>query len=146
MTSATPTRGRPRSSDRTEAILDAAHDVLKEHGFDNVRMQDIADQAGAGLATIYRRWETKEDLVILVTDGISTLGNTPPVGREGPIVVMHAAWLLGLWYLAWEAPVNLFWLAVFVILQGLRVWGQMRRNTYWSLGRSGCLPPIPWWR
>ena len=63
MTSATPTRGRPRSSDRTEAILDAAHDVLKEHGFDNVRMQDIADQACAGLATIYRRWDTREALL-----------------------------------------------------------------------------------
>lgn len=63
MTSATPTRGRPRSTDRTEAILDAAHDVLKDCGFDQVRMQDIADRAGAGLATIYRRWDSREALL-----------------------------------------------------------------------------------
>ena len=60
---ATPVRGRPRSEDRTEAILDAAHDALRELGFGNVRMQDVAERAGAGLATIYRRWDTREDLL-----------------------------------------------------------------------------------
>jgi methyltransferase len=38
------------------------------------------------------------------------------------IVAVHAAWLLGLWIVAWSAPVNLFWLAIFAVLQGLRVW------------------------
>jgi methyltransferase len=38
------------------------------------------------------------------------------------IVAVHAAWLLGLWIVAWNAPVNFFWLAIFVVLQGLRVW------------------------
>jgi len=43
------------------------------------------------------------------------------------IVAMHAAWLLGLWYLAaLRAPggqeVNLAWLGVFVVLQLGRVW------------------------
>jgi methyltransferase len=38
------------------------------------------------------------------------------------IVAVHAAWLLGLWIVAWNAPVNLFWLAIFAVLQGLRVW------------------------
>lgn len=61
-----PGRGRPRSSDRTDAILSAAHDVLHEGGYDNLRMQDVADRAGAGLATIYRRWPAKPDLVAAV--------------------------------------------------------------------------------
>ncbi|MDB5534448.1 MAG: putative transrane protein [Hyphomicrobiales bacterium] len=38
------------------------------------------------------------------------------------IVAVHAAWLLGLWIVAWNTPVNLFWLAIFAVLQGLRVW------------------------
>ncbi|MEO1060238.1 MAG: TetR/AcrR family transcriptional regulator [Actinomycetota bacterium] len=57
------TRGRPRSADRTGAILDAASDLLREVGYDALRMQDVAERAGAGLATIYRRWSTKEELI-----------------------------------------------------------------------------------
>jgi methyltransferase len=38
------------------------------------------------------------------------------------IVAVHAAWLLGIWIVAWNAPVNFFWLTIFVVLQGLRVW------------------------
>jgi AcrR family transcriptional regulator len=38
-------------------------ELLKEVGYDQLRMQDVADRAGAGLATIYRRWPTKQDLV-----------------------------------------------------------------------------------
>lgn len=38
------------------------------------------------------------------------------------IVALHAAWLLGLWALAWDRPVSGFWLTAFVVLQALRVW------------------------
>jgi len=38
------------------------------------------------------------------------------------IVLLHAAWLGGLWLLAWDRPVRLIWLAVFIGLQALRVW------------------------
>lgn len=58
-----PTRGRPRDDDRTEAILDAAADLMHEVGWEGFRVQDVATRAGAGLATIYRRWPTKEALV-----------------------------------------------------------------------------------
>lgn len=65
MTSATPAarRGRRRSEDRTAAILEHTHDLVTEHGYDQLRMQDVAERAGAGLATIYRRFPTKQDLV-----------------------------------------------------------------------------------
>ena len=46
-------------------------------------------------------------------------------GHYPLIVALHAAWLVGLWYLAvWQPGVGVSWawLAVFVILQGLRVW------------------------
>lgn len=43
-------------------------------------------------------------------------------GHYPLIVGLHAAWLLGLWLLAWNREVSLFWLAVFASLQALRVW------------------------
>jgi AcrR family transcriptional regulator len=57
------TLGRPRAEDRTPAILEAAKALLEEVGYDRLRIQDVADRAGAGLATLYRRWPTKQALV-----------------------------------------------------------------------------------
>ena len=56
-------RGRPMSEDRTEEILGAVLDLLHDVGYDQLRMQDVADRAGVGLSTIYRRWPTKQDVV-----------------------------------------------------------------------------------
>ncbi len=53
-------------------------------------------------------------------------------GHYPLIVLLHAAWLLGLWWLAWDAPVNLFWLAVFVVLQLLRVWILVTLGERWT--------------
>ncbi|MGH7021031.1 MAG: isoprenylcysteine carboxyl methyltransferase family protein [Brevundimonas sp.] len=38
------------------------------------------------------------------------------------MVALHAAWLIGLWLLAWDRPLNLWLLAVFIGLQAARVW------------------------
>ena len=38
------------------------------------------------------------------------------------IVLLHAAWLAGLWALAFNLPVNLAWLVVFAVLQVGRLW------------------------
>ena len=38
------------------------------------------------------------------------------------IVGLHAVWLIGLWFLAWDRPLNLWLLAVFIGLQAVRVW------------------------
>jgi AcrR family transcriptional regulator len=56
-------RGRRLSEERTEHILGAVLDVLHDVGYDQLRMQDVADRACVGLSTIYRRWPTKQDLV-----------------------------------------------------------------------------------
>jgi AcrR family transcriptional regulator len=56
-------RGRRISEERSEDILSAVLDLLHEIGYDQLRMQDVADRAGVGLSTIYRRWPTKQDLV-----------------------------------------------------------------------------------
>ena len=43
--------------------------------------------------------------------------------RHYPLIVgLHGAWLAGLWALGWNQPVSLPWLALFIVLQLLRVW------------------------
>lgn len=57
-------RGRPRDPERTPAILKATVELVDEYGYDQLRVQDVAERAGVGLATIYRRWPTKKDLFL----------------------------------------------------------------------------------
>jgi AcrR family transcriptional regulator len=42
--------------------------LLETSGYDGLRMHDVAREAGVGLATIYRRWPTKRDLLLDVLD------------------------------------------------------------------------------
>src|SRR3954452_12987209 len=58
-----PRRGRKLSEARSEHILGAVREVLHDVGYDQLRMQDVADRACVGLSTIYRRWPTKQDVV-----------------------------------------------------------------------------------
>ncbi len=53
---------RSDARDNRERILDAAHALFTTAGPD-VTMRDIARRAGVGLATVYRRFPTKESLV-----------------------------------------------------------------------------------
>jgi methyltransferase len=48
------------------------------------------------------------------------------------IVLLHTAWLGGLWFWAWNRPVIPFWLAVFVLLQFLRAWVLMTLGRRWT--------------
>ena len=57
-------RGRPRSDRAHRAILDAALTHLIKEGFADLRLEHVAAQAGVGKATIYRRWPSKEALVL----------------------------------------------------------------------------------
>ena len=60
----TTKRGRPRDPAVDQAILDAAKSVLACKGFTGASMDEIARQAGVGKDTLYRRWKSKEDLVL----------------------------------------------------------------------------------
>ncbi len=56
--------GRPRSEQAEQAIIDAALELFGERGVDGVCVEAVAARAGVGKATIYRRWSTKEDLLL----------------------------------------------------------------------------------
>jgi AcrR family transcriptional regulator len=60
--------GRPRSEKAHRAILDAAIDLFVEEGFEGMSVEGVAARAGVGKTTIYRRWSSKEDLVIDAID------------------------------------------------------------------------------
>jgi AcrR family transcriptional regulator len=57
-------RGRPRDATRDEALRAAALTVLADVGYRALTMDAVAATARAGKATIYRRWDSKLDLVI----------------------------------------------------------------------------------
>lgn len=56
-------RGRRRSDAADRAILDAALRVLAADGYGNFTMGAVIAQAGTSSATLYRRWQTKNELV-----------------------------------------------------------------------------------
>ncbi|MEZ4532589.1 MAG: TetR/AcrR family transcriptional regulator [Thermomicrobiales bacterium] len=56
--------GRKRDRSRDAAILDAALDVLSEVGYGNLTMNMVAARAHAGKGTLYRRWRSKDELII----------------------------------------------------------------------------------
>lgn len=65
MTAATmPRRGRPRAEGLDEALLDVTLDLAGEVGIHGMSMDDLAQRAGVSKATIYRRWPSKERLVL----------------------------------------------------------------------------------
>jgi AcrR family transcriptional regulator len=62
--------GRPREQRADRAILAAALELMAEHGVRDLRMDDVADRARVGKATIYRRYRSKDELV---TDAVAAL-------------------------------------------------------------------------
>jgi AcrR family transcriptional regulator len=48
--------------ERAEAILDAATELLRAHGYRRVSIDDVATRAGVGKGTIYLHWRTREAL------------------------------------------------------------------------------------
>jgi AcrR family transcriptional regulator len=56
--------GRKRDPGRDADILNATLDVLAESGYAGMTMDVVAARAKAGKATVYRRWASKEALVI----------------------------------------------------------------------------------
>lgn len=57
-------RGRPRSEEADRFILDATLSLLAEVGVSAFTMEAVAQRAGVGKATIYRRWPSKLPLIV----------------------------------------------------------------------------------
>lgn len=53
-------------------------------------------------------------------------------GHYPAIVALHTAWIVSLVFYGWDAPLHLGWLAVFTILQGLRIWVLATLGPRWT--------------
>jgi AcrR family transcriptional regulator len=64
-TGTTPDTARPRvAGEREDEILDACVTELLENGYDRLTMDAVARRARASKATLYRRWQSKQSLVV----------------------------------------------------------------------------------
>jgi methyltransferase len=94
-----------------------------------------------GLVTLQRLGElvlARRNTARLMARGAVEIG-----ARHYPLIVaLHAAWLIGLWLLAWNRPVQWPWLALFILLQGLRVWVIATLGERWTT-RIISLPGAP---
>ena len=50
--------------ERARRIVETAVELAEQGGFEAVRLRDVADQAGVALGTLYRRFRSKEDLLV----------------------------------------------------------------------------------
>ncbi|WP_457030549.1 TetR/AcrR family transcriptional regulator [Kitasatospora sp. P5_F3] len=63
-------KGRPRSAAADLAILDATRAALAELGWGGLTMGHVAARAGVAKTTLYRRWPSKNELVV---DAVASL-------------------------------------------------------------------------
>ncbi len=56
--------GRPRDEARSQALHEAALELLSEIGFERMTMEAVAARAGTSKATAYRRWCSKAAMVV----------------------------------------------------------------------------------
>jgi len=81
---------------------------------------------------------TAQRLVELVvarrnTRRLLAMGGVERGAEHYPLIVgLHAAWLAGLWWLAWDRPSNLAWLAVYAALEAFRIWVLVSLGGRWT--------------
>ena len=79
-------RGRPRSQHAHESILSATRGLLVEYGYADVSVDRVAERAGVGKQTVYRRWRSKAPLVaeaVLDMFGHGSVLELPDTGDIG---------------------------------------------------------------
>ena len=74
--------GRPRSERSHLAIVRATLELLAEVGYQRLTMEQVQRRAGVGKATIYRRWDSKAELV---KDAIQYFSAELPVPDTGSL-------------------------------------------------------------
>ncbi|GAW47981.1 MULTISPECIES: TetR/AcrR family transcriptional regulator [unclassified Nocardioides] len=74
------TERRHVEGDREQEIRDATLEVLAESGYDRLTMDAVATKAKASKATLYRRWSSKEGLVIDAVEHMRHAADLPDTG------------------------------------------------------------------
>ncbi|MQR85564.1 TetR family transcriptional regulator [Bacillus megaterium] len=69
-------RGRPLDQSKNNLILETTLNILTDIGFLNLTMDKIAKEAKVSKAAIYRRWSSKEELVLEAVKLINPFKNS----------------------------------------------------------------------
>jgi AcrR family transcriptional regulator len=77
------TRGRPRDRERQESVLVATRDLLRDAGYGQLTVSDVASRAGVTRQLVYRWWPTKQELVADALFG--NTASTWPTNHPGPL-------------------------------------------------------------
>ncbi|CAM5254228.1 TetR/AcrR family transcriptional regulator [Streptomyces narbonensis] len=72
--------GRPREERVTGSVLKAVVDLVTEQGIGAVTMDAVASRAGVSKPAIYRRWPTKQDLIIAAAETRIGILSVPDLG------------------------------------------------------------------
>src|SRR5580704_18628545 len=88
-------RGRPRSRQTNKAILKAAAEIVIASSLAEMTIEGVAERAGVGKASIYRRWPSKGALAFeAVVDAILAAEPTPDTGSlEGDLARVAESWV-----------------------------------------------------
>ncbi|SHE95641.1 TetR/AcrR family transcriptional regulator [Streptoalloteichus hindustanus] len=94
----TPTGAAVLRPELTESIAEAVLDELAEHGYGRLSMDAVARRAGVGKSALYRRWPSKQDMVVDVVSRLSVpLADVPDTGslRDDLLATLRAVldWL-----------------------------------------------------
>lgn len=65
-------KGRPRDDAADVRILTAAAELLLTRGYEQMTVDEVAARAGAGKATVYRRWSGKRELAVAALQRLYT--------------------------------------------------------------------------
>ena len=86
--------GRPRDERADRAILDVTLSLLAEVGPTALSVEEVASRAGVGKTTVYRRFATKDDLVVAALASLNASLPTPVPdgGVRDALVAMVTAW------------------------------------------------------
>ncbi len=72
--------------ERARRIVESAVELAEKGGFEAVRLRDVASHAGVALGTLYRRFRSKEDLLLAaleqeIADIQARVAKAPPTGE-----------------------------------------------------------------
>ncbi|RKT84030.1 DNA-binding transcriptional regulator, AcrR family [Saccharopolyspora antimicrobica] len=85
-----PPQERADAARNRQRVLTAAAGLFAEHGVDGVTMDAVAQAAGVGKGTVFRRFGDKSGLVVALLDERerelqeAVLSGPPPLGPEAP--------------------------------------------------------------
>jgi AcrR family transcriptional regulator len=80
--------GRPRDESIDDDIVRSLFELVDEVGLKGVTIEAIAERAGVSKATIYRRWSSKEELIVDAVAGLVG-GVVSPEGDTIREVLLH---------------------------------------------------------